>query len=74
MSRTASEHYEKQSVSMKALPKQLHPYYNLESIRDPEITNEEKIHLLKVYGKASKEWTPPKSAVAREFALDMILS
>ena len=34
---------------------------------------DEKLNLVKIYGKNSKEWTIPRSARAREFALDMIL-
>jgi hypothetical protein len=40
-------------------------------IKDPEITIEEKINLVKAFGKNSKDWIPPKSARSREFALDM---
>ena len=42
-------------------------------IRSKEVPVEEKLNLLKIYGKNSKEWSIPRQARAREFALDMIL-
>jgi serine/threonine-protein phosphatase PP1 catalytic subunit len=65
--------YDESSVPMKSLPKSLHPYYAMEKIRDPNIPVEDKVSLVKIYGKNSKEWVIPRSSNAREFAIDMIL-
>ena len=48
-------------------------YYSLDLIRSKEVPVEDKLSLVKMYGKNSKEWMQPRSARAREFALDMIL-
>ena len=65
---------ETNAVPIKGLPKSLQSYYNdFEMIRNPDITTEDKQNLVKIYGKNSKEWTQPRSQIAREFALDMIL-
>lgn len=58
-------------IPYRALPKALFPYYSLDLIKDPEISIEEKLNLVKAYGKNSKDWLPPKSARSREFVLDM---
>ena len=42
-------------------------------IRSKEVPVEDKLSLVKIYGKNSKDWVIPRSARAREFALDMIL-
>ena len=42
-------------------------------IRSPELNNDDKMNLIKLYGKGVKDWTPPKSERVRQFALDMIL-
>ena len=34
-------------VSLKSLPKALHPYYSIDCIRSPEVTIEEKTSLVK---------------------------
>ena len=65
--------YDDNSVPLKNLPKVLHPYYAMEKIRDPNIPVEDKVSLVKIYGKNSKEWVIPRSTNAREFAIDMIL-
>ena len=43
------------------------------AIRSKDVPLDEKLNLVKIYGKNSKEWTIPRSVRAREFALDMIL-
>lgn len=43
-------------ISQKSLPKALQPYYELDCIKNPEISLEDKTNFLKVYGKNSKEW------------------
>lgn len=60
-------------VSLKSLPKELVPFYSMAQIRDSEITEAEKVNLVRAYGPKSKEWLPPKTARTKEFALDMIL-
>ena len=60
-------------VSLKSLPKELAPYYSMATIRDSEVTEAEKLNLVRAYGPKSKEWLPPKTAKTKEFALDMIL-
>ena len=65
--------YDENSVPIKSLPKSLHPYYSMDKIRDPTISVEDKVSLVKIYGKSSKEWVIPRSINAREFAIDMIL-
>ena len=65
--------YDEASVPLKSLPKSLQPYYSMEKIRDPNIPVEDKVSLVKIYGKNSKEWVIPRSSNAREFAIDMIL-
>jgi hypothetical protein len=45
----------------------------MDKIRDPSISTEDKVSLVKIYGKNSKDWVIPRSANAREFAIDMIL-
>jgi len=65
--------YDENSLPIKSLPKVLHPYYSLDIIRSPDIPVEDKVSLVKIYGKNSKEWMIPRSARAREFAIDMIL-
>jgi hypothetical protein len=65
--------YDDNSVPLKTLPKILHPYYSLDIIRNPDIPADDKVSLVKIYGKNSKEWMIPRSARAREFAIDMIL-
>ena len=42
-------------------------------IRNPDISNDEKLNLVKVYGKNSKEWTQPRSERESQFALDNII-
>ena len=42
-------------------------------MRSADLSADDKLSLLKTYGKGAKDWTPPKSARVREFALDMIL-
>ena len=61
----------KNEIPFRALPKALFPYYSMDLIKDPEISIEEKLNLVKAYGKNSKDWIPPKSVRSREFALDM---
>lgn len=61
------------SVPLKQLPKNLQMLYSIETIRSKEVPLDEKVNLVKVYGKNSKEWAMPRSARAREFAIDMIL-
>lgn len=60
-------------VSLKSLPKELAPFHSMAQIRDPDITEAEKVNLVRAYGPKSKEWLPPKTAKTKEFALDMIL-
>ena len=61
-------------VSLKSLPKILQPYYNIDLVRSSEMTQDEKISLVKMYGKTNmKEWVAPRTGKAKEFALDMIL-
>ena len=65
---------EENAVPIKSLPKSLQPYYNdFEVIRNPDIPNEEKLNMVKTYGKNSKEWVQPRSLRESEFALDMII-
>ena len=53
---------EANAVPLKSLPKSLQPYYNdFEMIRSPDITTEDKLSLVKIYGKNTKEWTLPRS-------------
>lgn len=61
------------TVSQKSLPKALQPYYSIEMIQQADISVDEKVSLVKQYGKNAKEWVLPRTAKAREFALDMIL-
>lgn len=61
------------TVSQKSLPKVLQPYYSIDLIQQADIPVEEKVNLVKQYGKNAKEWVLPRTAKAREFALDMIL-
>ena len=52
-------------ISQKSLPKALQPYYELDCIKNPDITLEDKQNFTKIYGKNSKEWVQPRSAKAR---------
>ena len=61
------------SVPLKQLPKSLQFLYSIDLIRSKDVPLDEKLNLVKVYGKNSKEWTIPRSARAREFALEMVL-
>jgi len=42
-------------------------------IRSKDVPVDDKLSLVKIYGKNSKDWVIPRSARAREFALDIIL-
>ena len=43
-------------VAMKSLPKVLHPYYSMDSIKNADIPVNDKLNLVKQYGKGSKDW------------------
>jgi hypothetical protein len=60
-------------LQIKDLPKVLQPYADLEIIQNPNIPVDDKLNMLKVYGKNSKEWLLPRSTRAREFAIQMII-
>jgi hypothetical protein len=45
----------------------------MDAVRNAEIPVDDKVNFVKIYGKNSKDWVIPRSARAREFALDMIL-
>lgn len=40
-------------IPYRALPKALQPYFSMDIIKDPEIPMEEKLNLVKAYGKNS---------------------
>lgn len=62
------------SVDAKNLKKELLPYQKLKIIKSSDVPEAEKLSLVKQYGLNSKEpWVAPKTANAREFALDMML-
>ena len=73
MNATTGAAGDKKEVPLKSLPKQLQLYYSIPLIRSADLSNEDKLNLLKLHGKGAKDWTPPKSARVREFALDMVL-
>ncbi len=60
-------------IPMKSLPKILQPYHALQIIKDSKVAESEKIALVKQYGLESKEWSTPKTKIAKDFALDMVL-
>ena len=60
-------------MPLKQLPKGLQFLYSIDLIRSKDVPLDEKLNLVKIYGKNSKEWTIPRSARAREFAIDMCL-
>lgn len=45
----------------------------MDAIKSAEIPAEDKLNFMKIYGKNSKDWNIPRSAKAKQFALDMIL-
>jgi len=55
------------------LPKLLHPYFSIDLIKDGNIKDAEKLALVKVYGKASKEWSAPKTEMQKIFAIDSVI-
>lgn len=61
------------SVPLKSLPKGLQFLYSIDIVRSKDVPLDEKLNLAKIYGKNSKEWAIPRSARAREFAIDMVL-
>ena len=60
-------------VAMKALPKILQPYYSISTIQNADIPLDDKMALVKQYGKGAKDWSVPRTERARTFALEMIL-
>ena len=56
------------------MKKELLPYQKLKLIKSADVPEAEKLNLVKQYGLNSKEpWIAPKTANAREFALDIML-
>jgi hypothetical protein len=43
-------------VDKKSLPKLVQPYYGIDYIRRADIGNDEKLNLVKQYGKSAKDW------------------
>lgn len=60
-------------MPLNKLPKALQLYYSVDLIRSPELSNDEKLSLVKQFGKGVKEWNPPKTDRVKAFAVDMIL-
>ena len=58
---------------MKSLPKVLHPYYSIQTIQNADIPIDDKMALVKQYGKGAKDWVVPRTERSRTFALEMIL-
>ena len=58
---------------IRQLPKDLHPYFSLDIIKDSTITVSEKQSLVKTYGKDAKSWVAPKTEIQRKFAIDSII-
>lgn len=51
----------------------MQPYYHLDMIKSGNLDTNQKLNYLKLYGKATKDWPVPKTAVEKQFALDMII-
>ena len=57
----------------KTLPKDLHPYFSMEIIKNGNISTQEKLALVKTYGKGTTSWVVPKTEIQKQFALDSMI-